>query len=73
MRGNLKKARKDAGLTQQEMADKLGLGLRHYQKVEDGELNGSFAVWDALEDLLGIHQRTLREMQGRHHAQEENQ
>lgn len=61
MRGNLKKARREAGLTQQQMADKLGITLRHYQKIEYGELNGSFAVWDALEDLLGIHQRILRE------------
>lgn len=34
MRENLKKARKDAGMTQQQMADKLGLNLRHYQKIE---------------------------------------
>ena len=61
MRENLKAARKAAGLTQQAMADKLGLTLRHYQKVEYAEINGSFEVWDALEDLLGVHQRTLRE------------
>ena len=61
MRKNLQTARKAAGLTQQEMADKLGIGLRHYQKIEYAEINGSFAVWDALEDLLGVHQRKLRE------------
>ena len=60
MRENLRKARKAAGMTQQAMADQLGLTLRHYQKIEYSELNGSFAVWDALEDLLGVHQRTLR-------------
>ncbi len=59
-RENLKKARKEAGMTQQQMADRLGLTLRHYQKIEYAELNGSFEVWDALEDLLGIHQRILR-------------
>ena len=62
MRKNLQTARKAAGLTQQEMADKLGIGLRHYQKIEYAEINGSFAVWDALEDLLGVHQRKLREI-----------
>lgn len=62
MRKNLQAARKAAGMTQQAMADKLGLTLRHYQKIEYAELNGSFAVWDALEDLLGVHQRKLREI-----------
>lgn len=62
----LKKARKEAGMTQQQMADKLHLNLRHYQKIEYGELNGSFEVWDALEDLLGVHQRKLREIPNNH-------
>ena len=62
MRKNLKEARQKAGMTQQQMADKLGLSLRHYQKIEYAEIGGSFDVWDALEDLLGIHQRKLREI-----------
>ena len=62
MRENLKKARQDAGMTQQAMADELGLTLNHYQKIEYGILGGSFEVWDALEDLLGVHQRILREI-----------
>ncbi len=72
MRENLKNARKAAGLTQQQMADKLGIGLRHYQKIEYSELNGSFEVWDALEDLLGVHQRILRELSSSHHDPKEN-
>ena len=52
MRENLKKARKEAGMTQQQMADKLEIGLRHYQKIEYAEISGSFEIWDALEDLL---------------------
>lgn len=60
MRENLRAARKAKGMTQQAMADYLGIGLRHYQKIEYADLNGSFEVWDALEDLLGVHQRTLR-------------
>lgn len=66
MRKNLQSARKAAGFTQQAMADKLGLTLNHYQKIEYGKLNGSFAVWDALEDLLGVHQRILREIPDNH-------
>lgn len=62
MRENLKKARKAAGLTQQAMADRLGIGLRHYKKIENGETIGSIPVWDKLEDLFEISQRVLREI-----------
>lgn len=62
MRKKLKEARQAAGFTQQQMADKLEVGLRHYQKIESGDTNGSFEVWDALEDMLGTHQRILREI-----------
>ena len=73
MRENLRSARKSAGLTQQALADKLGLTLRHYQKIEYADINGSFSVWDALEDLLGVHQRILRENSSNHHAPTKNQ
>ena len=73
MRENLKAARKAAGLTQQQMANKLGLTLRHYQKIEYAEVRGSFEVWDALEDLLGIHQRKLREISNTHPVPVKNQ
>lgn len=73
MRNNLRQARKSKGMTQQAMADKLIIGLRHYQKIERGDTNGSFEIWDALEDLLGIHQRILREISDNRLSQEENQ
>lgn len=60
MRENLKAARKAAGLTQQAMADKLGISLRYYQQIEAGDRTGDFAIWDDLEDITGIHQRFLR-------------
>ncbi|MGI6181489.1 MAG: helix-turn-helix transcriptional regulator [Agathobaculum sp.] len=63
MRENLRAARRAKKMTQQQIADYLGVGLRHYQKIEYGEIIGSFSVWDALEDLLEVHQRRLREMQ----------
>lgn len=72
MRENLKKARKAAGMTQQQVADKLDIGLRYYQKIEAGAATGAFEIWDALEDLLGIHQRKLREFSNIHPCQEEN-
>lgn len=72
MREKLKQARKAKGLTQQQMADKLGIGLRQYQKIEYNEVNGSFEVWDALEDFLGVHQRKLREISDNHPAPKDN-
>lgn len=60
MRDVLKAARKGAGMTQQQVADELGISLRHYCKIEAGDTTGSITVWDAMEDLLGVHQRKLR-------------
>ena len=57
MRESLKSARRAAGLTQQAMADKLGISLRYYQQIEAGDRTGDFAIWDDLEDITGIHQR----------------
>ena len=73
MRKNLQTARKAHKLTQQAIADRLGVGLRHYQKIESGETNGSFEIWDALEDILGKHQRILRENLNNHHVPKESQ
>ena len=61
MRGNLKAARLAAGMTQQAVADKLGISLRYYQNLEAGERNGDFALWDELEDMFAIHQKVLRQ------------
>ena len=61
-RDNLRAARKAKNLTQQQMADELGLTLRYYKGIEAGERLGSIAIWDAAEDLLGINQRVLREI-----------
>lgn len=61
-RETLKKARKDAGMTQKQVAKYLSVGERHYKKIESGEIVGSIALWDRLEDLFKIHQRKLREL-----------
>ncbi len=62
MRKNLKEARQKAGMTQQELANKLKISLRYYQNIEAGERTGDFTIWDTLEDITGIHQRILREI-----------
>ena len=40
MRDNLKKARKEAGMTQKQVSDKLDIGLRYYKSIESGERLG---------------------------------
>lgn len=62
MRSKLKEARQKAGMTQQQMADTLGIHLRYYKAIESGERLGGIDLWDTLEDLTGVHQRTLREI-----------
>lgn len=61
MRERLKAARKAAGMTQQQVADRLGISVRYYQSIEAGEKTGSFDIWDNLEDMLSTHQRLLRQ------------
>ena len=63
LRENLKNARKEKGMTQQAVADQLGIGLRYYQKIESGTRTGDLRIWDNLEDLFNIHQRKLREIE----------
>ncbi len=62
MRKNLKEARKAAGMTQQQVADLIGITLSHYQMIEQGDRVGAVDLWDKLEDLFNIHQRKLREI-----------
>lgn len=71
-REKLKKARKEAGLTQQQMAGKLDISIVYYQKIEQGSRTGDFTLWDTLEDITGVHQRILREIEDNHPGKESN-
>ena len=62
MREKLREARKGAKMTQQQVADRLGICLRYYKKIEAGETVGSVEIWDAMEDMFSVHQRVLREI-----------
>ena len=62
MRKNLKKARKEAGMTQKQIAEYLGISVTAYQNIEYGKMLGSIRVWDMLEDCFKIHQRKLRKI-----------
>lgn len=72
MRTKLKEARKRLKLTQQAIADKLGISLRYYQQIEAGDRTGDFMIWDSLEDITGIHQRRLREISETHRVPKDN-
>ena len=61
MRENLRQARKAAGLTQEQVAEHLGITVLGYKRIEYGQRTGRVETWDKLEDLFGIHQRVLRE------------
>ena len=60
MREKLQAARKAKGLTQQAVAEYLGISERYYGYIESGTRDGDFEIWDDLEDLFSIHQRILR-------------
>lgn len=47
-------ARKRCGMTQQELADRSGMGLRHIQNIEYGTVNPSYECLDALVKSLGV-------------------
>lgn len=61
MRENLRNARKAAGMTQQQVADYLGITVVAYKRIEYGQRIGKIKMWDRLEDLFKVHQRVLRE------------
>lgn len=61
MRENLRQARLDKGMTQQDIADELGIDCRYYKSIESGNRLGGIWMWDKLEDILGVNQRVLRE------------
>lgn len=61
MRENLKAARLKKGMTQKQVAECLDIHERYYKALEGGERLGRIWMWDALEDLLGVNQRVLRE------------
>lgn len=61
-RENLRAARLRLGMTQQQVADALGITVLSYKRIEYGDRTGRVETWDKLEDLFGIHQRVLREL-----------
>lgn len=57
--GRIETARKDSGLTQQELAEQCHRGYRHLQNIEAGLANPSFEVLSDIIHRLGISADTL--------------
>lgn len=54
MGNRIKEAREECGLTQQELAEQTGRGLRHLQDIEKGRKNPSFDVLASYINRLGV-------------------
>lgn len=54
MRNNLINARKNKCLTQQQIADKIGISVRQYQNLEYGTTNSNLEIWQKLKDVLNV-------------------
>jgi transcriptional regulator with XRE-family HTH domain len=57
--------RKQAGLMQQQVADKIGLSLRQYQRYESGEIIPQYDMLETLADIFGSEFSELKELRDR--------
>lgn len=51
---NIKKARTEAGLTQQQVADKAKTHVNYYARIERGEENPSYETLEKITKALGV-------------------
>jgi len=54
LKDKIKKYRKDNGLTQQELGDKLGLGRSTIAEIERGRIKGKLAIINKFSVLSGM-------------------
>lgn len=54
MAKNLRRARHDKKLTQEELADRAGLSMRYVGSIERGDVSASVTVLGQIADALGI-------------------
>ena len=62
LKDNIKKARLDAGLTQIEVAEKLGVAQAQYARWENGGRNPKDETVEKLAEIFGV---TFDKLQGR--------
>lgn len=52
---NIRRLRKERGLSQEALAGEAGLAMRHLGRIERGEGNPTVAILGRLADVLGVH------------------
>ena len=60
LKDNIKKARLDAGLTQLEVAEKLGVSQAQYARWENGGRNPKDETVEKLAEIFGVATDTLK-------------
>lgn len=45
---------KNGDLSQTEMAEKIGISISTYGKIESGKVNGSVKTWERIQSLFGL-------------------
>lgn len=65
MARNLRRARHDRKLTQEELADRAGLSMRYVGAIERGDVSASVTVLGQIADALGIEPGELLRKSGR--------
>lgn len=56
---NLKKARLKVGLTQSEVAEKAGINVNHYARLERGEVTASLGTLKNLLKILKVKSKDI--------------
>jgi transcriptional regulator with XRE-family HTH domain len=54
LHNKIKKLRKEKGLTQQELADEIGLHITHLSRIENGHLTPSLDVFKKLAAIYDV-------------------
>ena len=52
---NIRRLRKERGLSQETLAGEAGLAMRHLGRIERGEGNPTVAILGKLAEVLGVH------------------
>ncbi|MEN5169457.1 helix-turn-helix transcriptional regulator [Brevundimonas pondensis] len=52
---NIRRLRKERGLSQETLAGEAGLAMRHLGRIERGEGNPTVAILGKLADVLSVH------------------
>lgn len=54
MARNLRRARNDSKLTQEELADRAGISMRYFGSIERAEVSASVTILGQLAEALGM-------------------